>query len=134
MNVVSARSALYQRTGAILSAALLAIALVATPASAATNPATADCVAHAGLTHSYSAAQLQNALDSMATDVKQYTDCYDVIQQALFTKLGKTSVTGKPASSTSTSGSFLPVPILALLIVFAIAAAGFGAVAVRRRR
>lgn len=115
----------------VLVSALICAAS-ATPALAATNPAVADCVAHGGLTHSYTAAQLQNGLTTMATDIKQYTDCYDVIQQALLAKLGRLPSSGA-APSGGSGGSFLPTPVIAVLIALALAAAGFGAVALRRR-
>jgi hypothetical protein len=115
-----------------LSVALLLCGIVATPALAAKNPAVADCVANARLTRSYTAAQLQNALATMPTDIKQYTDCYDVIQRALLQKLGKLHGSGG-TSSTSSGGSFLPTPLLIVLIVLVVAAGAFGAVALRRR-
>jgi hypothetical protein len=117
-----------------LSVALSLGALAATPALAATNAAVADCVANAQLTRTYTAAELQNGLATMPTDIKQYTDCYDVIQRALLIKLGKLPNAKQPASSTSSGGSFLPTPLLIALILLVVAAASFGAIALRRRR
>jgi ABC-type phosphate transport system substrate-binding protein len=112
--------------------AALAPGLVsALPARAAAGSAAlADCNAHNTLTHSYSTAALQNALATMPADMKEYTNCYDVIQHAL---LG-----GGPGSNNGTGsgsgGSFLPTPVLVVLVLLALGGATFGAVTVRRRR
>jgi hypothetical protein len=117
----------------LLSVVPLLCGIGATPALAARNPAVADCVANARLTRSYTAAELQNALATMATDIKQYTDCYDVIQRALLAKIGKLPGSGG-GSSTSSGGSFLPIPVLITLIVLVGAAGAFGVIAIRRGR
>ena len=115
-----------------LSVALSLGALSAAPALAARNPAVADCVANARLTHSYTVSQLQNGLATLPTDIKQYTDCYDVLQRALLAELGK-SRKGSVGASTNSGGSFLPTPLLIILIVLVVAAGGFGMMAIRRR-
>lgn len=66
-----------------------------TSPAAARGTAVADCIAHGGLTRSYSVAQLRIAVATMPAHVKEYTDCYDVIQQALGAEIG-----GKPFTTT----------------------------------
>lgn len=114
---------------------VLSLGALAVPAAAASrNPAVSDCVANARLTRTYTVSELQNALATMPTDVKQYTDCYDVIDRALLAQLGKLHV-GRPASSsTSSGGSFLPTPLLIILILLVLAAGGLGVLAIQRRR
>jgi hypothetical protein len=107
--------------------------LVAAPAaSAGASQVIADCNAHGSLTRHYSAAELRAALATMNADVKEYTDCYDVIQRALLVALGGIHGGGGDGGQSS-SGSFLPTPLLVLLVLLGLAAATLGAVAVRRR-
>ena len=114
-------------------AALCATALaLASPAAAAQSHVVADCNAHGRLSGHYSPAQLRNALSTMSADVKEYTNCYDVIQRALLAQIGSSQVGGTPASQSS-SGSFLPTPVIVVLVVLVLGAAGFAAAAVRRR-
>ncbi len=114
---------------------VVSLGAFAAPALAASrSPAVSDCVANARLTRTYTVSELQNALATMPTDVKQYTDCYDVIDRALLAQLGKLHA-GRPASSsTSSGGSFLPTPLLIILILLVLAAGGFGVLALQRRR
>ncbi len=112
----------------------LSLALVGAPvAEGAGNPALADCVSHSRLTRTYSIATLENAIATMPSDVKEYTDCYDVLSRALLAKVHPQNGTTTTGSGSSGS-SFLPTPVLAVLIVLVVAAAGFGVVALRRRR
>lgn len=90
----------------------------------------ADCSAHGKLTHHYSASQLQNALATMPTDVKEYTNCPNVIQQALLAELGRVSGGGGGGGG----GSFLPGWVIAVLVVLILAGAAAGAMALRNRR
>src|ERR1700751_5543488 len=94
-----------------------------TPSAAIT-----DCNDHGKLTAQYSAATLQQALEQMPVDVREYTDCYDVIERQLLAEQGKASP--GPASS---SGSFLPTWLIVVIVVLALAAVTFGALAIRRR-
>jgi hypothetical protein len=112
---------------AVLAAGLLAAA----PASAALSGAVADCNTHTRLTQTYTAAQLRTALNTMPADVKEYTDCYDVIQRALLADIG-----GIKADSSGSGGggsSFLPTPLLIVLGVLVVAAGVFAVIAYRRR-
>jgi hypothetical protein len=114
-------------------AALCASALVlALPAAAAQSHVVADCNAHGRLTGHYTPAELRKSLSTMSADVKEYTNCYDLIQRALLAQIGSSHVGGTPASQSS-SGSFLPTPVIVVLIVLMLGAAGFALVAVRRR-
>ena len=114
--------------------ALVAIA-VAVPASASAAgklpPAVADCNAHARLTSHYTAAQLRSALNAMPADIKEYTNCYDVIQKALLAQIG--SIGGNGGDSGGGGSSFLPTPLLIVLIVLVLAAIAFAIVALRQR-
>jgi hypothetical protein len=108
-----------------------AVALpVAPPAALAAAPSpVADCNANSRLTAHYTPAQLRHALASMPADVKEYTDCYDVIQRALLADLGQLPGSGSGGSG----GSFLPTPVLIVLVVLVLGGAGLATVALRRR-
>ncbi len=56
---------------------------VAASALASASQVIADCNANGYLTGHYSRADLQGALNGMGADVKEYTNCYDVIRRAL---------------------------------------------------
>ena len=109
-----------------------ATAVLPVPAlGAAGSPAVTDCNAHGRLTKTYTPQELQTALSTMPADIKEYTDCYDVIQRALVAQLGGHHVNG--SGDSSSSGSFLPTPVIVVIVVLALAAATFGVLAVRRR-
>jgi hypothetical protein len=118
----------------LLAALALAAAgvLGASPAGAAQTKVVADCNAHARLTQPYTVAELRNALSTMPADVKEYTNCYDVITRALLAQVGGSNH-GGGGSGTSSGGSFLPVPLIIVLVVLILGAAAFSAVALRRR-
>jgi hypothetical protein len=125
-----------QRLPALLAllAALTAVApcvLAGSEALAAGNPVVSDCNAHGRLAGSYSVGELRNALSTMHADVKEYTDCYDVIQRALLAAVGGLHAGGGGGLF---GGSFLPTWLVVLLVLLGLSAATFGAVAVRRRR
>ena len=63
--------------------------LASAPASGAAPNPNADCNANSRLTAHYTPAQLRRALATMPADVKEYTDCYDVIQRTLLADLGQ---------------------------------------------
>jgi hypothetical protein len=112
--------------------AVSAIAALAAPALAAQSPPVSDCNAHGRLTKRYTAKQLQTALSTMPADIKEYTNCYDVIQRALVADVGGQHVNGSKDAASS-GGSFLPTPVIVVIVVLALAAATFGGLALRRR-
>ena len=116
----------------IAAVAVLAVGLLAAaPASAALSGAVADCNAHTRLTHTYTAAELRMALNTMPADVKEYTDCYDVIQRALLADIGGIKANG--SGSGDGGSSFLPTPLLIVLGVLVVGAGVFAVIAYRRR-
>jgi hypothetical protein len=90
-----------------------------------------DCESNGQLTHSYTLKELQHALAVMPASVKEYTNCPDVIQQAI--AAAKRHHGSVPAGGSS-GGSFLPTPVIVILVLLILAAVTFGAVAIRRRR
>jgi hypothetical protein len=113
-------------------AVLVVALLAAAPASARLSKAVADCNSHTRLTQTYTEGQLRTALNTMPADVKEYTNCYDVIQRALLADIG-----GIKADSSGGGGgggsSFLPTPLLIVLGVLVVAAGVFAVIARRRR-
>lgn len=89
----------------------------------------ADCNAHAQLTRHYSVAELRSALAAMPVDVKEYTNCGDVIQRALLADLGRLPGGG----SGSGGGSFLPTWLIVVLALLVVGGAGFGVYSWRQR-
>ncbi|HEY7294661.1 MAG TPA: hypothetical protein VH916_06450 [Dehalococcoidia bacterium] len=111
--------------------AVLAVSLLATaPASARLTGAVADCNANTRLTQTYTAAQLRTALNTMPADIKEYTDCYDVIQRALLADIGGIKAGGGDGGGGS---SFLPTPLLIVLGVLVVGAGVFAVIAYRQR-
>jgi hypothetical protein len=106
---------------------------LALPALAAQSQVVSDCNAHGRLTGHYSSVQLRNSLSTMSADVKEYTNCYDVIQRALLAQIGSSHVGAGTPASQSSSGSFLPTPVIVVLVLLVLGAAGFAVLAVRRR-
>ena len=118
-----------------LACAVAATLAVGGPAWAAAQPnPVADCNAHGTLTTHYTAAQLRNGLNTMPADIKEYTDCYDVLQRALLAELGSSQSAPAKSTSSGSGGSFLPTPMIVILVLLVLAAVTFGAVALRRRR
>ena len=87
-----------------------------------------DCYANARLTHSYTAAQLRNGLTTMPAYIREYSDCYNVLQQALLQKIGKLNPGGSSGGS-----SFLPTWLIVVLAILVVGGAAFGIVALRNR-
>jgi hypothetical protein len=117
-------------------AVLLGTALLLAPGAAAVSGADAvlaDCNAHATLTHTYSQSALRGALNKMPADMKEYTNCPDVIQSALLGSVGG-SHSGGGSGGSSSSSSFLPGWVIVVLVLLALAGLSLAAVAVRRRR
>jgi len=89
-----------------------------------------DCNTHAQLTRHYTVAQLRGALATMPADIKEYTNCADVIQRALLAELGGLHGHG---GSGQGGGSFLPTPLIVLLGLLVVGGGGFAVYAGRRR-
>jgi hypothetical protein len=118
---------------ALVCALSLGAPMLAAAASGGTaSEAISDCNAHGTLTASYSTTVLREALAQMPSDVKEYTDCYDVIERQLFKQLGS-SASGSVTPPSSSSGSSFPTWLIIVIVVLALAAITFGAIAVRRR-
>lgn len=66
----------------LLLGALVALALPA-PATASAQQAARDCVVDGDLDRSYSNAELRRALDLLASDSNEYSDCPDVLEAAI---------------------------------------------------
>ena len=114
-------------------ATLACSAVTAGPALAAGNAALNDCQANGKLTHSYTLAELRHAQAVMPASVKEYSNCSDVINQAILAAVGKGSKTAG-GSGSSSGGSFLPTPVIIILVVLVLAGVTFGAIAIRGRR
>jgi hypothetical protein len=117
-----------------LGCALLigAPALAAAAAGGSAAEAISDCNDHGQLTQQYSTQVLRQALAQMPADVREYTDCPDVIQRQLL----KQQVNSGAASGTaapSSGSSFLPTWLVVVIVLLALAAITFGALALRRR-
>jgi hypothetical protein len=119
----------------LVAAGLLAAGLCPS-ASVAAQPSlpapVTDCNSHGRLTHAYSAQQLRYALNHMPSDIKEYTDCADVIRNALLADIHPHG--GAVSSSSSSGGGFLSTGVIIALIVVVVGGGGFVAVASRRRR
>ena len=119
-----------RRPKLILIACAAALCLACLPSQAlALSPVISDCNAHTKLTQSYSVSQLRNALATMPADVKEYTSCYQIIQDTLYKKLGK-PVPG--SASSSSSSSFISAPVLIVIIIVIVIGGGLAYVAWRR--
>jgi hypothetical protein len=107
-----------------------ALLLTAAPALAAQNPVVTDCNVHGQLTQHYTAGQLRNALNTMPPTVKEYTNCYDLINTALLAQVGTGS--GGTAGKSS-GGSFLPVWLIVVLVALILGGGGYAFLAFRRQ-
>jgi hypothetical protein len=99
-------------------------------AAAGVSPAVQDCDAHAQLTRQYTVAELRSALASMPVDVKEYTNCADVIQRALLAEIGGLK---DPNATGQGGGSFLPTWLIVVLALLVVGGVGFGVYAWRQR-
>jgi hypothetical protein len=119
---------------AMVCALCLGAPAMASAASSDTpSQAITDCNDHGQLTAHYSPATLQAALGQMPVDVREYTDCYDVIERQLLAEQGKANTGGASTAPASSSGSFLPTWLIIVIVLLALAAVTFSALAIRRR-
>jgi len=119
--------------GTVAALAAFTFAAQSAVATSSSNPVIADCLSHpGGLTGNYTVKQLQQALQVMPAEVKEYTNCSDVINRALLAAVGKPG--GHSGGTGGGSGSFLPTPVIIILVVLILGAVTFGAMAVRRRQ
>jgi hypothetical protein len=109
-------------------------ALVSAASGGTPSQAITDCNDHLRLTQQYSSEVLRAALAQMPADVREYTDCFDVIERQLFKQLGKSGAGTGAAAPASSGSSFLPTWLIVVIVVLALAAITFGALALRRRR
>jgi hypothetical protein len=120
----------------VLLTVLCALGAVSQPvflpsaAAAGLSAPVQDCNAHGPLTGHYTVAQLRSALATMPADVKEYTNCGDVIQRALLAQLA--GLKGRGGSGGG-GESFLPTPLIVVLALLVVGGTGFGVYAWRRR-
>lgn len=98
-------------------------------AGAGLSPPVEDCNAHGQLTRHYTPQQLRTGLATMPADIKEYTNCYNVLTNALLQEVGK--LHGSAASSGG--GSFLPAWLIVVLALLVAGGAAFGILAMRNR-
>ena len=118
-----------RRLLAILLLGWLITLLTVAPAPGAALTPVADCSTNGKLTQSYTVAQLKTGLATMPADVREYSGCYDILQRALYQKIGKLSEGG----SVGGGGSFLPAWLIVVLAVLVMGGVGLGVVALRNR-
>ena len=99
--------------------------------NAASTEILKECQSSGQLTHTFSKADLRLALSVMSAEIKQYTNCYDVVHQAL---INDVTVSGKAPAPKSSGGSSLSTPVIIVIVVVVLAAVVFGGLAIRRRR
>ena len=99
--------------------------------AAAQSPVIADCNAHSQLTAHYTVAQLRTALNTMPPTVKEYTNCYDVINRALLAQIGSGS--GGGSAGKGSGGSFLPVWLIVVLVLLIGGGGAYAFLAYRRQ-
>jgi hypothetical protein len=103
---------------ALFAAVTVAGSMSGSAAFASSSQVISDCNSNGHLTGSYSRSDLQGALNGMGADVKEYTNCSDVIRRALVSSAagggghsggssssGGGGATGGQGSSGGTSGS-----------------------------
>ena len=115
-------------TGLSVTLALFAGTLLPATASAGLNPVVGDCYEHTHLTRHYTVPQLEQALNNIPADIAEYSNCSDVIREALDQQLG----IGHNGSGKGGGSSFLPVWLI-ILIVLVVLGGGGATIAARRR-
>jgi hypothetical protein len=76
----------------------------AAPALADATKVVQDCNANGHLVGHYSQGELQGALNGMGADVKEYTNCYDVVRRALLAASASGGHNGGGGSSSGGGG------------------------------
>ncbi len=118
-----------------LALAVFAAVMAANPTATAAAPSPVpDCNLHSTLTHRYTVAQLRRGLSTMPAYVKEYTDCYDVIQRTLLAQVASRRTDAGSVGGPGAGGNLLPAPLIAVLAVLGLAASIFGFLEIRRRR
>src|ERR1700751_1957577 len=91
------------------------------------SQAITDCNTHGRLTTQYSSAVLRQALAQMPADVREDTDCYDVIQGQLLKQIGSTgSGSGTASTSRSSGGAFRPAGLIVVSFLRVLSAIPLG--------
>jgi hypothetical protein len=117
-----------------LTLAAFAAVLAASPAAIADLPSpVSDCNLHGALTYRYTVAQLRHGLVTMPANVKEYTDCYDVLERKLLSQAASRRPDANSVGDPSSGGSMLPTSLIAVLALLALIASIFGAMEIRRR-
>src|SRR5437879_5542546 len=106
-------------TMAVLAALIAILAtMTVTPALGAPGSAVViDCNAHGQLTHHYSTAELKAALNNIPVDVREYTNCVDVIRSQLLAQLHGSSGPAGGTANSSGGGSFLSTGVIVVLVI-----------------
>jgi hypothetical protein len=117
-----------------LTLAVFVAVLAASPAAIADPPSpVSDCNLHGALTYRYTVAQLRHGLSAMPTYVKEYTDCYDVLDRTLLAQAASSRPIANSVGGSGSGSSMLPTPVIGALALLALLGSIFGALAIRRR-
>jgi hypothetical protein len=96
----------------------LAVLLASAGQAAALSGPVRDCNAHNAQTQHYTIPQLRGALATMPADIKEYTSCYQVIQNQLFQQLGIIKPRGGSGGGGGSSATMpLIVGLIAILLI-----------------
>jgi hypothetical protein len=114
--------------------AVLGLGLLSAPvAFGSAAQVIADCNSHGTLTGHYSTTDLRAALGTIPAPVKEYTDCYDVINRQITAQIEGTPSGGGTVPAQSSTSSAFPTWLIVVLGILALAGAALGTVALRRR-
>jgi hypothetical protein len=114
--------------GILALGCLLGLVSAAPPVAAAGLTPDADCQRNGRLTQSYTAGELKAGLTNMPAYQREYSGCYNVLQQALLLKIGALKAGGSSGGS-----SFLPTWLIVVLAILVVGGVAFGIVALRNR-
>jgi hypothetical protein len=115
---------------ALAALAAVAVMLVVPVGTLAAQSPVDDCNVHAALTRHYTVVELRNALTTMPPTVKEYTNCFDLINHALLAQIG---TPGGGSAGKSSGGSFLPVWLIVILGLLIVGGGGYALLAFRRQ-